>query len=141
MDDTLKTLYTSEIQLKKASYTATVLSVIIVFLGVLSLISLSIQNRKKEIGIRKVLGASVASVVSLFIKEFIMIILVAGIIACPLAYLLMQKWLNDYVYRIALNGQPFLIALLGLTLATAVLIILQTTRAALANPVKSLRSE
>jgi ABC-type antimicrobial peptide transport system permease subunit len=141
MDDTLKTLYASELQLKKASSTATVLSVIIVFLGVLSLISLSIQNRKKEIGIRKVLGASIASIVSLFIKEFLGVIALAGVIALPISYLLMQSWLNSYVYRITLTGTPFFLALVGLSVATAILIALQTVKAALANPVKSLRSD
>jgi putative ABC transport system permease protein len=141
MDDTLKKLYYSEIQLKKASETATVLTLIIVLLGVLSLISLSIQNRTKEIGIRKVLGASVPSILTLFIKEFTTVILIAGLIACPIAYLVMQSWLNDYVYRIALTGQPFLIAFMGLSLITALLIILQTIKAALANPVKNLRTE
>jgi len=141
MDDTLKAMYSTEIQLKKAAYTATVLTLIIVLLGVLSLISLSIQNRTKEIGIRKVLGASVPSIVSLFIKEFTTVILIAALIACPIAYLVMQSWLNDYVYRIAFTSQPFLIAFIGLSLITALLIILQTIKAALANPVKNLRTE
>ncbi len=141
MDDTLKAMYTTEIQLKKAAYTATVLTLIIVLLGVLSLISLSIQNRTKEIGIRKVLGASVPSIVSLFMKEFTTVILIAGLIACPIAYLVMQSWLNDYVYRIALTSQPFLIGFIGLSWITALLIILQTIKAALASPVKNLRTE
>jgi len=141
MDDTLKTMYTTEIQLKKAAYTATVLTIIIVLLGVLSLISLSIQKRIKEIGIRKVLGASVSSIVSLFIKEFSGVILIAGMVACPVAYLIMHNWLNGYVYRISLTGQPFLIALAALASATAILIVLQTIKAALANPVKGLRTE
>jgi ABC-type antimicrobial peptide transport system permease subunit len=141
MDDILKKLYYSEIQLKKASHTAAVLTVIIVLLGVLSLISLSIQNRTKEIGIRKILGASVPSIVTLFMKEFTAVILIAGLIACPIAYIVMQTWLNDYVYRIELTGQPFLIAIAGLASVTALLIILQTIKAAAANPIKSLRSE
>jgi len=141
MDDTLKAMYSTEIQLKKAAYTATALTLIIVLLGVLSLISLSIQNRTKEIGIRKVLGASVPSIVSLFMKEFTTVILIAGLIACPIAYLVMQSWLNDYVYRIALTSQPFLIAFIGLSSITALLIILQTIKAALASPVKNLRTE
>jgi ABC-type antimicrobial peptide transport system permease subunit len=107
----------------------------------LSLISLSIENRKKEIGIRKVLGASIPSIVTLFMKEFLIVIALAGVIALPLSYLIMQSWLNDYVYRITLTGQPFIIALTGLASATAILIVLQTIKAAVANPVNSLRSE
>jgi len=141
LDDTLKTLYQSEIQLRKASYTATALSLIIVLLGVLGLISLSIQRRTKEIGIRKVLGSSVTRIIGIFMKEFLPVILVAGIVACPLAYLLMRRWLNDYVYRIDITATPFMFSILLLGFVTSVLIVLQTIKTALANPVESLRTE
>ena len=141
MDDTLKKLYKTEIQLKKASYTATVLSFIIVLLGVLGLIALSVQKRTKEIGIRKVLGSSVKGIIILFMKEFLVIVLVAGIIACPVAYLLMNSWLKDYEYRIGITATPFITAIVLLALITGILIILQTIKTALANPVKSLRTE
>jgi putative ABC transport system permease protein len=141
MDDALAKLYKSEIQLKKASYTATVLALIIVLLGVLGLISLSIQKRTKEIGIRKVLGSSVTGIMSLFIKEFLWVVLIAGVIACPLAYIIMNKWLQGYAYRIHISVQPFLISVLILGFITALLIGIQTIKAALANPVDSLRSE
>jgi ABC-type antimicrobial peptide transport system permease subunit len=141
MDDTLSRLYTSELQLKKASYTATILALIIVLLGVLGLISLSVQRRTKEIGIRKVLGSSVTGIMSLFIKEFLLVILIAGVVACPLAYIIMNKWLQAYAYRINITAQPFLISVLVLGVITAVLIGIQTIKAALANPVKSLRTE
>ena len=141
MDDTLKKIYKSEIQLKQASYTATALSLIIVLLGVLGLISLSIQKRTKEIGIRKVLGSSVKSIVALFMKEFLLVILFAGIIACPVAYLVMKKWLSDYVYRIDITPAPFIVAISFLGILTAVLIIIQTIKTALANPMNSLRTE
>lgn len=141
MDDTLKKLYAGEIQLKKAAYTSTVLAFIIVILGVLGLISLSIQKRTKEIGIRKVLGASVPSILSLFMKEFLWVILIACLIACPIAWYIMQGWLSDYAYRITLTAQPFVIAIAGLALITILLIVLQTIKAGIANPVKSLRTE
>jgi ABC-type antimicrobial peptide transport system permease subunit len=141
MDDTLKKLYKTEIQLKKASYTATILSLIIVLLGVLGLISLSVQKRTKEIGIRKVLGSSVKGIIALFMKEFLAVILVAGIIACPAAYLLLNHWLNDYVYRIDITAMPFVTAIILLGSITGILIIMQTIKTALANPVKSLRTE
>ncbi|KAA2239429.1 FtsX-like permease family protein [Chitinophaga agrisoli] len=141
MDETLERLYQSELQLKQASYTATALSLIIVLLGVMGMISLSIQKRTKEIGIRKVLGSSISGIVALFLKEFLSVIVIAGMIACPLGYLIMQQWLNDYVYRINLSAQPFLVTMLLLALVTTVLIILQTMRTALANPMKSLRTE
>jgi putative ABC transport system permease protein len=141
MDDTLKTLYQSELRLKKASYLATILSVVIVLLGILGLISLSIRKRTKEIGIRKVLGASVPGIILLFLKEFLWVIVVAGLVACPLAWHIMNGWLNDYSYRISINATPFLFAIAGLALLTTCLIILQTIREGLANPVKSLRVE
>ena len=141
MDETLQRVYKSELQLKRASYTATVLSAIIVLLGVLGLIALSVQKRTKEIGIRKVLGSSVNGIIVLFMKEFLSVVLIAGLIACPIAYLLMKNWLSDYAYRIDMTAIPFIaaIALLGLT--TALLIAAQTVKTALANPVKALRTE
>ncbi len=141
MDDTLATLYKSEIQLKKASYTATVLALIIVLLGVLGLVSLSIQKRTKEIGIRKVLGASVPAIVTLFVKEFLLVILIGGAVACPLAYILMHNWLQGYAYRITITATPFISSMVLLGVITALLICLQTIKAAVTNPVSSLRTE
>jgi putative ABC transport system permease protein len=141
MDDTLANLYKSEIQLKKASYTATILALIIVLLGVVGLISLSIRKRTKEIGIRKVLGSSVAGIISLFIKEFLLVILLGGLIACPLTYIIMHKWLQSYSYRVEMTAQPFIISIVCLGLITALLICVQTIKAAISNPVKSLRTE
>lgn len=141
MDDTLQKVYKTEIQLKKASYTATILALIIVLLGVLGLISLSIQKRTKEIGIRKVLGSSVKGIVALFMKEFLAVIFAAGIIACPLAYLLMHIWLAGYAYRIDMTAMPFIISVSLLAFITAILIAAQTLKAANENPVKSLRTE
>ena len=141
MDDTLKKLYKTEIQLKKAAYTSSLLSLIIVLMGVLGLVSLSIQKRTKEIGIRKVLGSSVAGIISLFMKEFLLVILIAGLIACPLAYMIMHLWLETYTYRINVTMQPFALCLFVLGFITAVLIGIQTIKAALSNPVASLRTE
>ncbi|CAN5585646.1 ABC transporter permease [soil metagenome] len=141
MDDTLKSVYANEIQLKKAAYTATILSLIIVLLGVLGLISLSVHKRVKEISIRKVLGASVPHITLLFIKEFIAVVVAAAFIAVPLAWYLMSGWLNNYAYRINLTAQPFLLPIIALGLTTLLLIVLQTLKAALANPMKNLKSE
>ena len=141
IDDALKKVYKTELQLKKAAYMATTLAIIIVFLGVLGLISLSVQKRTKEIGIRKVLGSSIAGIISLFMKEFLLLVLLAGLIACPVAYFMMQNWLNDYAYKVSLTLHPFLISIALLTFITALLIALQTVKAAVASPVKSLRSQ
>ena len=97
MDDTLKNLYQSELRLRKAAYVATILSVVIVLLGILGLISLSIRKRTKEIGIRKVLGASVPGIIMLFLKEFLWVIVLAGLVACPftqcIVILKRREWL------------------------------------------------
>lgn len=141
VDDAIQKQYTIELQLKKAAYLATVLSTVIVLLGVLGLIALSVQKRTKEIGIRKVLGSSAAAISALFLKDFLVVVLIAGLVACPVAYLVMQHWLNDYAYKISLSFQPFLLSVMVLTLVTAAIIILQTIKAALANPANSLKSE
>jgi len=141
MDEAIQNLYKTELQYKKASYMATVLAIVIVLLGVLGLISLSVQKRTKEIGIRKVLGSSVQGIIALFIKEFLGIVIIAGLIACPLAYIMMHKWLNGYAYRISITGYPFVLSIVLLSIATALLITIQTIKAALSNPVKSLRTE
>ena len=141
MDETLKNLYKTELQLRRASFMATILAFIIVFLGVLGLIGLSIQRRTKEIGIRKVLGSSVANIIGLFIKEFLFIIAIACLVACPIAYLIMRNWLNGYAYRIDITFLPFFISIFLLGTITALLIGFQTAKIASSNPVKSLRTE
>jgi putative ABC transport system permease protein len=141
MDETLQKIYSTELQLQQAAYTSTVLSLIIVLLGVLGLISLSIQKRTKEIGIRKVLGSSISGIISLFMQEFLWIVGIAAIIACPLAYIIMHNWLQGYAYRINVTATPFIISIICLGLITALLICIQTIKAAIANPVKSLRTE
>ena len=141
MDDTIKKLYTTEIQLQQASYTAALLALVIVLLGVLGLISLSVQKRIKEIGIRKILGSSVSAIIALFVKEFLSIVLIAGLVVCPLAYILMNSWLNAYVYRVAITGIPFMASLVFIGAVTILIIVARTYKAAMDNPVKSLRTE
>ena len=141
MDEALAAMYKAEIQLQQAAYTGAGLSLVIVLLGVVGLVALSVQKRTREIGIRKVLGSSVKAILLLFVKEFLSVVLVAGLFACPLAYLLMHHWLGNYAYRISITPLPFVGAVLALGIITALLIVLQTLRTARANPVKSLRAE
>ena len=141
MDETLQKVYKTELQLKQASYAALTLSGIIVLLGVLGLVSLSVQKRIREIGIRKVLGAATSSIMRLFLAEFLQVIAIASIIAIPITWMLMRNWLNNYAYRIELSPAPFFIAVLSLGILTSILIVLQTFKAANANPVESLKTE
>ncbi len=141
MDDTLRKLYATELQLKKAAYAAAMLSLIIVLLGILGLVSLSIHKKVKEIGIRKVLGASVPNIMMLFVKDFALVIIMAALVACPIAYWIMNKWLNNYASHITVSSMPFVLAVVALGAVTLLLIGLQTIKTALENPVKSLRTE
>jgi len=141
MDDVLEQLYQTEIQLEKAAYVATLLAFLIVLLGVLGLVSVSVQRRVKEIGVRKVLGASLFQIVALFLKEFVPVLAARGLVACPFAYVLMQHWLSQYATRVSLTPYPFLGAVIGLGGLTLLLTGLRAGKAAVANPVDSLRNE
>ncbi len=117
------------------------LAVLISCLGLLGLVTFAAQHRAKEIGIRKVLGASIASVVGLLAKDFLRLVLIAVVIASPLAYYLVQKWLADFAYRIELQWWMFAVAGLLAVGVAFLTVSSQAVRAALTNPVKSLRSE
>ncbi len=109
--------------------------------GLFGLATYTTQQRRKEIGVRKVLGASVASVVSLLSKDFLKLVLLAMVIASPIAYFFMQRWLADFAYRIDLQWWMFAVAGMAAVLIAFLTVSFQSVRAALANPVKSLRSE
>lgn len=141
VDENIDTLYRTEIQLKNATYAATALALVNVLLGIVGLVSLDVQKRKKEIGIRKVLGPSVSGIIALFIKNLSFTFMAAVFIACPSAYLLMDRWLNSYHMRIGLQPMYFIIPILLLTSIAALFVGLQTWRVARSNPVESLRDE
>lgn len=141
MDETLIKLYNAEIKLKKATYNASLLSIIIVLLGVIGLVSMNVQNRIKEIGIRKVLGASSPKITILFLKEFLPTIAIACAFAFPLSFYIMQNWLNSYVYNIQISVYPFIYSFLGLSGLVILLITLFTWKAANLNPIHNLRNE
>ncbi|WP_300603405.1 ABC transporter permease [Niabella sp.] len=141
MDEELQLLYAKEVQLKKAAYVSGILALVIVLLGIFSLVSLNIQKRIKEIGVRKVLGASAAHIVTLLAKEFVAVLLIAVLVAAPLGYWLMSNWLQNYAYHITLSVSIFMIAVVCIAVVTFLLIGAQTAKAAIANPVKALRNE
>jgi len=118
-----------------------VLAITISCLGLFSLVSLSLERRVKEIGIRKVLGASVRGIVTKLSKDFVKLVLVANVIAWPVAWYAMNRWLQGFAYRIDIGWWVFTLAA-GLALVIALLTVsTQAVRAALANPVESLRYE
>jgi putative ABC transport system permease protein len=118
-----------------------VIAILISCLGLFGLATYTAQVKVKEIGIRKVLGASVANITNMLSKEFLLLVVVSLLIASPIAWFAMNKWLENYVYRINVQWWMFALAgILALIIAFAT-ISFQAIRAALANPVKSLRSE
>jgi putative ABC transport system permease protein len=125
---------------KLASYFA-LLAVFISCLGLFGMASFVAEQRTKEIGIRKVLGASVASLWRLLSTEFVALALLSGIIAWPIAYFYLDNWLSNYDYRISISWMVFVFALLMAVLITLFTVSFQSIKAALANPVKSLRTE
>lgn len=141
LDDTVKEYYVAEQKISRLLKWSAGLTIFISCLGLLGLISYIAHQRTKEIGIRKVLGASIVSILSLFSKDFIKLVLVAVTIATPLAWWLMNEWLEEFAYRIQIKWWMF--ALAGsLTLLIAVCTVgIQAIKSAMANPVKSLRSE
>ena len=141
MDDTLQKLYASEIRFKKAIYYASSLSLVIILLGVIGLVSLSAHKRIKEMGIRKVLGASKTNIIILFIKEFSSIIIVASLVAIPIAFYFITQWLNNYAYSINITPLPFIASIVLLLAITFLLIGFLSLKTANANPTKNLRTE
>lgn len=141
MDQSYRALYESEQRVSLLSRYFAGLAILISCLGLFGLATYTAEQRRKEIGIRKVLGASVAGITSLLAKDFLKLVFVALLIASPIAYFFMQRWLADFAYRIDIQWWMFIIAG-AVAVAVAVLSVsFQSLKAALANPVKSLRSE
>ncbi|HTS44391.1 MAG TPA: ABC transporter permease [Puia sp.] len=140
-DQEYQKLYKSEAVIGKLSDCFAFLAIFISCLGLLGLAMFTTEQRTKEIGVRKVLGASATSLFTLLSKEFIMLVVAALFIATPLAWLAMNKWLEDYAYRININWMIFLVAGLLAIMITLITISFQTIKAVLVNPVKSLRTE
>jgi putative ABC transport system permease protein len=134
-------LYHSEIRTSRVLTSFTILSFVLTFLGLIGLSAYAIARRRKEIGIHKIHGASITRIIVLLTKEYFKLVVIAFFIASPVAYYLLQGWLQDFAYKIDLGILPFLLVGL-LTFFIALLTISwQATRAAIINPVESLRSE
>ncbi len=141
LDDALNNQYKSEQTLGTLFSYFSFLAIMIACLGVLGLSFYSIQQRVKEIGIRKVLGASVFSITKELLKEFVLPVIIASLIATPLAWYAMNKWLQDFAYHIQINWMVFLFTTVIVLLLALLTMSVQTIKAAIANPVKSLRTE
>ena len=141
VDKEIEKLYAEEKRLSRISVVLTCLAILISCLGLFGLVSFIAEQKKKEIGIRKVLGADIGTVVGILAKDFVILVIIALLIATPLAYYFMHNWLQDFTYRISISWWIFVLAG-GLSLFITLLTVsVQTIKAATANPVKSLRSE
>jgi len=141
LDDHFEELYRADSQVSRIVGILATLALIISSLGLFGLASYAGEKRIKEIGIRKVLGASVRSLVSLLSSQFIKLVLIANLIAWPVAWVAVSRWLQDYAYRVDVNLWVFGMAGLAALLIAMATISYQALRAAIANPVQSLRTE
>lgn len=141
LDEDIQSQYETEARWQKAISGATILAIVIACLGLFGLIALILIERTKEIGIRKVLGASIPDITWLVSRQFVFLLLLASTVAIPVSWWAMQKWLADFAFRIDIQVVVF-IAAIGVTLAIALLTSgLQSAKAAARNPVESLRYE
>lgn len=141
LDDKLAQKYLKEEKLSQMIQYFAVLAIFIALMGLLGLVALTVHQRYKEIGIRKVLGASVGQIVTLLSRDFLKLVLVAIVVAVPVAWYLMREWLADFAYRIDLGIGVFLVAGILAVLLTMVMVGWQTFRAAGADPVEALKVE
>lgn len=141
LDETIAAQYRQEQRTATIVKIASVLSIFIACMGLFGLATLTVVRRTREIGIRKVLGASVGSVVRLLSKEFLVLVFIASIIAFPLGWWAMNKWLQDFAYRIHIAWWVFPVAGIAALIIALLTVSFQAIKAALANPVKSLRTE
>ncbi len=141
LDESFDSMYRAEQRAGKVAFVFSLLAILIACLGLFGLATYMAEQRTKEIGVRKVLGASVNSIITMLSKDFLKLVLIAAIVAFPVAWLLMHKWLQDFAFRINISLWIFIAA--GMTTALIALFTtsFQAIKAALANPVKSLRSE
>ncbi|MBZ9650952.1 ABC transporter permease [Psychroflexus montanilacus] len=141
LNESFDNTYLKEKKMRDILSVFTGLTILVACMGLFGLVTFAAERRVREIGIRKVLGSSVPEIIGLLSKDFIKLILVSFVIAFPLGYFLMEQWLQDFAYRIEINWWVFLFAAFITTLIAFGTIVLKSFKAAIANPVKSLRTE
>jgi ABC-type antimicrobial peptide transport system permease subunit len=141
VDDQFNEMFSNETQVSKVSGVFAALAIIISCLGLFGLATYTAERRVKEIGIRKVLGASVVGVTTLLSKDFLQLVAISCIVAFPVAWWIMHNWLQHYEYRIDISWWIFLAAGVSAILIALITISFQSIKAAIANPVRALRGE
>jgi ABC-type antimicrobial peptide transport system permease subunit len=141
VDDDYAQKFSSEVRIGKLAASFSVLAIFISLLGLFGLSSFVAEQRKREIGIRKVLGASVVNMWRMLSKDFVYLVGLSSFIAVPVSFLLMNNWLMQYEYQTELSWTIFASAISGALMVTFITVSYQAIKAALANPIKSLKSE
>ncbi|MEL6924219.1 MAG: FtsX-like permease family protein, partial [Bacteroidota bacterium] len=141
LDDSFEKMYQADVQFGRIFGTFAFLAIFVALLGLLGLASYTALQRTKEMGVRKVLGASVSNIVLLFSKDFVWLIGIAFVMAGPLIYLSMSEWLSGYAFRIDFPWWVLLITLLLLALLAFITISIQSLKVATSNPMEILRNE
>ncbi|GHA60965.1 FtsX-like permease family protein [Pontibacter akesuensis] len=141
LDESIAAFYDEEARQNTLFKIFSIIAIFIGCLGLYGLVAFMAAQRTKEVGIRKVMGASVANIAILFSKEFINLVLIAFVLAVPVSYYLMDLWLQDYTYRIAIEYWPFILAGVATLLIALITMSAKAIQAALANPVLSLKSD
>jgi ABC-type antimicrobial peptide transport system permease subunit len=141
LDELYQSQYISEQRVAVISKYFAAMAIVISCLGLFGLATFNAEVRTKEIGIRKVLGATVSNVMLLLSKDFVVLILIAMVIGFPLSWVAMNAWLDGFAYRIVIGADVFIMAGVAIILLTLATVSYQSLRAALMNPVNSLRTE
>ncbi|RYY12835.1 MAG: FtsX-like permease family protein [Chitinophagaceae bacterium] len=141
MDQQWETLYRQDKIRQTVFLSISMLAIFIAALGLLGLTIYAARQRVKEIGVRKVLGADAGNIIYLLSKDFLKLVVVAAVIAIPIAWIAMYQWLQDFAYRITISWWVFLMASMVAVIVAMATILTQVVRSAIANPVKSLRSD
>ncbi|MEO6722236.1 MAG: ABC transporter permease [Ferruginibacter sp.] len=141
MNDAFDSIYRDDQRVGQIAIIFSILTIFIACLGLFGLVTYMAEQRTKEIGVRKVLGASVANVVMMLSKDFFKLVIIAAVIAFPVAWWATHQWLQDFVYRINIDWWVFLMAAVIALMIALVTVSFQAIKAAIANPVKSLRTE
>jgi putative ABC transport system permease protein len=141
MDESYGVMYNSEEKLSELLWIFTIMAIIVGCMGLFGLAAFSAEQRTKEIGIRKVLGANVIDIVGLLSINFVVLVIIASLIAFPIAWWAMNNWLKDFPYRIEIGWWMFAVAIAAALAIALLTVSFQSIKAAIANPVKSLRTE
>ena len=141
LDQDFDSQYAADKKRGKIFTAFSILTILITCLGLLGLIAFTTEQRQKEISIRKIMGAGIRQIVPLITTNFILLVGISCLIAFPVAYLFMDKWLKIFPYNTGLTITPFLLSAMVVLLITMLTVIFHTVKAAIANPVKSLRTE